>query len=205
MERTITNKLDRVFSKTIDNKKVFGSVINIESPDGEFSWIKSAGNTEIDTQYAIASITKMFTAAVIVKLIEAGLLCFDDTIDKFFPKDYLSGLHIHKGKEYTYTITIRQLLSHTTGLPDLYTEKDATGKSFFDEICEKDRELTFDEALKRTKSLRPHFINGTKGKAFYSDINFDLLGEIAKIITHKELYDIYDELIIKCGLNLLVL
>jgi CubicO group peptidase (beta-lactamase class C family) len=58
-------------------------------------------------------------------------------------------------------------------------------------------ELTFDEALQRTKSLRPHFINGIKGKAFYSDFNFDLLGEVAKIITHKELKDIYDQFIIK--------
>lgn len=57
--------------------------------------------------------------------------------------------------------------------------------------------LSFDEALKRTKSLKPHFENGRKGKAFYSDINFDLLGEIAKIITHKGLSEIYDQFIIE--------
>jgi CubicO group peptidase (beta-lactamase class C family) len=197
MERSITNKLDKLLNKTIDNKKVFGSVIFIESTDGEFSWIKSAGKMEIDTQYAIASITKMYTTTVIIKLIEEKLLSFDDTIDKFFSKDYITGLHIYKGKEYTAMITIRQLLSHTTGLPDFYTERNETGKSFFDEICEKDTELTFDEALQRTKSLKPHFINGIESKAFYSDINFDLLGEIAKIITHKELKDIYDHLIIQ--------
>jgi CubicO group peptidase (beta-lactamase class C family) len=158
MEISITNKLDRVLGKTIDNKRVFGSVIYIESADVGFSWIKSAGGMEIDTQYAIASITKMYTITVIIKLIEKELLSFDDTIYKFFPKDYLAGLHIYKGKEYSSTITIRQLLSHTTGLPDLYTERNETGKSLFDEIYEKDRELTFDEALQRTKRLRPHFI-----------------------------------------------
>ncbi|MGY0375280.1 serine hydrolase domain-containing protein [Clostridium sp. JNZ J1-5] len=197
MEKSIINKLDKVLNKTIDNKKVFDSVIYIESMDGEFSWIKSAGKMKIDTQYAIASITKMYTATVIIKLIEDGLLYFDDTIDKFFPKDYLAGLHIYKGKEYTSTITIQQLLSNTTGLPDLWTEKNATGKSYFNEIYEEDIELTFDEALKRTKSMKSHFINGTRNKAFYSDINFDLLGEIAKAITHKELKDIYDLFIIQ--------
>lgn len=193
----IINKLDKVLDKIIDNKKVFGSVANIESMDGEFSWIKSAGNMETDTSYAIASITKMYTAAVIIKLIEDGLLSFDDTIDRFFSKECLAGLHIFNGKEYTSMITIRQLLSHTTGLPDLSTEKNTMGKSYFDEIYEKDSELNFYEALERTKTLKPHFINGAKGKAFYSDINFDLLGEIAKLITNKELDDIYDQFIIQ--------
>lgn len=197
MGRSIINKLDKVLNKTVDNKKVFGSVICIESADGKFSWIKSAGEMKADTQYAVASITKMYTTAVIIKLIENGLLSFDDTIEKFFPKDYLKGLHILNGKEYTSMITIRQLLSHTTGLPDWYTERNAAGKSYFDEICEYDIELTFDEALQRTKNLSPHFINGIKGKAFYSDINFDLLGEIAKIITCEELDDIYEQLIIQ--------
>lgn len=195
MDISIINKLDKQLNKVIDNKKVFGSVVNIESTDGKFSWIKSAGEMKIDSQYAIASITKMYTAVIIIKLIENGLLSFDDTIDKFFSKDYLTGLHIYKGKEYTSTITIRQLLSHTTGLPDLYTEKNSVGKSYFDELCEKDNELTFNQGIQRTKNLKVHFINGTKGKAFYSDINFNLLGEIAKIIIHKELNEIYDEYI----------
>lgn len=197
MERNIANKLDKVIKNVVDNKKVFGSVVCIESTDGEFSWIQSAGEMEVDTQYAIASITKMYTTTIIIKLIEEELLSFDDTIDKFFSKEYLKNLHIIKGKEYTSTITILQLLSHTTGLPDWYIERNVTGKSYFDEICEKDREVTFDEILQRTKSLTPHFINGTKGKAFYSDINFDLLGKIAEIVTHKELNDIYNQLIIQ--------
>ncbi|GAA0725146.1 hypothetical protein GCM10008905_20000 [Clostridium malenominatum] len=197
MKGSIVDRLDKVLNKTIDNKKVFGSIVDIESTDGEFSWIKSAGNMNTDTQYAIASITKMYTTAVIIKLIEQGRLTLSHTMDKFFSKEYLAGLHIYKDKEYSSTITILQLLSHTTGLPDSTTEKNKNGKTYFDEVFEKDNELTFEKALQRTKTLRSHFINGTKGKAFYSDINFDLLGEIAKIITHKELKDIYNEFIIQ--------
>jgi len=197
MERIIVQKLHKVLNKTLDNKKVFGSIAHIESNDSQFSWIESNGNLKTDTQYAIASITKMYTAAVIIKLIEQGSLSFEDTIDKFFSKEYISGLHVYNGKEYTFEITIGQLLSHTTGLPDLYTKKDSSGKSLFDEIYESDRELTLYEELQRTKGMKPHFINGTKGKAFYADINFDLLGEIAKKIVQKELEDIYNQFIIK--------
>jgi len=197
MESTIAQKLDRVLNKATDNKKVFGAIGHIESGDGEFSWKKSTGNLQTDSKYAIASITKMYTSAVIIKLVEQGLLSFEDTIDKFFDRDYLSGLHVYKGCEYTYGITIGQLLSHRSGLPDLYTEKDQSGKSLFDEIFEKDRELTFDEELSRTKKMKPHFKNGAEGKAFYADINFDFWGKIAMVVVQKELGDIYDEFIIK--------
>lgn len=197
LDMSIVEKLDKTLNKAIDNKKVFGSVAYIESSDKEFSWIKSAGNMEEDTEYAAASITKMYTAAVVIKLIEDGLLSFEDTIDKFFSIGYLTGLHIYNGKEYTSMITVRQLLSHTSGLPDWYMEKDKTGKSFFSEICREDLEFTFNDILVRTKKLKTHFINGARGKAFYSDINFDLLGEIAKVITCKELEDIYDQFIIQ--------
>lgn len=196
METNIIKKLDKILNKTIDNKKVFGAVTHIESTDGQFSWSKAAGHMNIDTQYAIASITKMFTTAVIIKLIEEGFLSFEDSINKFFKKDDIDGLHVYKGVDYSSKITIRQLLSHTTGLPDLSTEK-INGKSYFEEIYDKDVELTFNEAIQRTKKLKTHFINGDKGKAFYSDINFDLLGEIAKIITNKDLKDIYNHYIIQ--------
>jgi CubicO group peptidase (beta-lactamase class C family) len=197
MKSSTIDKLDRILKRTVDNKKVFGVVAHIESTDSGFSWIKSEGKMKADDQYAIASITKMYTATIIIKLIEDRLLSFDDTLDKFFPKDYLAGLHVYKGKEYTSAITIRQLLSHTTGLPDWYTEKNESGSSYFKEICEEDSEFTFDDILRRTKSLRPHFINGAKGKAYYSDMNFDILGEIIKAITHNELKDVYDQLIIQ--------
>ncbi|NMA67425.1 MAG: hypothetical protein GX957_14530 [Clostridiaceae bacterium] len=51
-------------------------------------------------------------------------------------------------------------MSHNFGLPDVSTGKNATGKTFFDEIYENDTGMNFDEALKRTKGLKPHFISG---------------------------------------------
>lgn len=194
---TTEYKLDNVLDKTIKNKKIFGCISNIESLDGGFSWSDSRGSMDVNTPYAIASITKMYTTAIIIKLIDDGLLSFEDVIEKYFSKGYLTDLHKYKGVDYTSTITIRQLLSHTSGLPDSSTEKNSAGKTYFDEVFQNDIEITLDDSINRTKTLNPHFINGTKGKAFYSDINFDLLGEIAKVITEKELKEIYNEFIIQ--------
>ena len=60
-----------------------------------------------ETVFNLASITKPFTAAAILKLQEAGRLSLDDTVSKFIP-DY------PRGNE----ITIRHLLTHTSGIHD---------------------------------------------------------------------------------------
>lgn len=61
-----------------------------------------------DTAFDIGSVTKQFTAAAIVKLVEQGKVGFDDTLDRYFPD-------VPPGKR---AITVHQLLTHTSGLPD---------------------------------------------------------------------------------------
>jgi CubicO group peptidase (beta-lactamase class C family) len=58
------------------------------------------------TVYRIGSITKQFTAAVILQLAEQGKLNLDDNIRHFLPSY----------DTHSYTITIRQLLNHTSGI-----------------------------------------------------------------------------------------
>ena len=59
------------------------------------------------TVYEIGSVTKTFTAVVIMKLVELGKIGLDDKITKFFP-DYKTGKDI----------TVRNLLNMTSGIPD---------------------------------------------------------------------------------------
>lgn len=67
--------------------------------------------TTIDgnTNFCIASISKQFAAVAILKLAENGLLSLDDNVKKFFP---------HFKADFFENITIRHLLSHTSGIPD---------------------------------------------------------------------------------------
>lgn len=189
-------KLNKVIKRTINNKKVSGGVINIESGNNELSYLKAEGNMEEDSLFAIASITKLFTTTVIFNLIENNILSFEDTLGNFFDEDILKGLHILNDKDYSHSVTIKQLISHRSGLADYSTEKPKGESSYFDEIFEKDRGITFEEILIKTKKLKPHFINGIEGKAFYSDINFDILGVILEKATNKNLEELYNEYII---------
>ncbi len=62
-------------------------------------------------------------------------------------------------------------------------------------IVQGDTFLTFEQILAETKSLMPRFAPNTAGKAYYANINFDLLGEILEMITNLPLADVYKRFI----------
>lgn len=188
------NKLQKILDKRIDNKKVFGTIVNIQKGDGSFSFAGSSGNLNKDTQYFIASTTKLYMTALILKFRALNKLNLDDKISLYLPEYVMNGLHIYKATDYSELITIRHLLAHTSGLPDYFQQKNDKGTSLLKEILAgKDRYLSFDDILTESKKLKPQFKPGTKGKAYYSDTNFQLLGRIIEIISGKSLTENYEE------------
>lgn len=173
-----------VLDKTVDGKKVFGTSFAFKKDT--LIWQGASGNLSIDQPYFIASTTKLFTTAIILKLRAEGKLSLDDKIGNYIEKSILSGLHIYKGKDYSHELSIKHLLSHTSGLPDYFQGKGTSGKSLENEITEgKDQFWTVEQAIERAKKMPPLFAPATKGKANYSDANFQLLGKIIETITHK--------------------
>ncbi|HEY6189416.1 MAG TPA: serine hydrolase [Pyrinomonadaceae bacterium] len=63
----------------------------------------------LDTAFDLASVSKQFTGMAVMMLVERGKLSYDDHLSKFFPEL----------PPYAETITVRQLLNHTSGLPDV--------------------------------------------------------------------------------------
>jgi D-alanyl-D-alanine carboxypeptidase len=168
----------------VDGKKVFGTSFAFKK-DTE-TWQGASGNLTTDRPYFIASTTKLFTTAIIMKLRAEGKLSLEDKISKYIDASILSGLHFYKGKDYSQELTIRHLLSHTSGLPDYFQDKGASGKSLENELMAgNDQFWTFEESIDRSKKMSPLFVPGTKGKAKYSDANFQLLGKIIETITGK--------------------
>jgi CubicO group peptidase (beta-lactamase class C family) len=188
--------LQFVLDKAVDGKKVFGTSFAFKKDT--ITWIGSSGNLSIDQPYFVASTTKLFTTTIILKLRAEGKLKLDDKISDYIDKSIISELHIYKGKDYSHELTIKHLLSHTSGLPDYFQGKGASGKSLENEITEgNDQFWTFEQAIERTKKMTPLFAPGTKGKANYSDANFQLLGKIIENITHKSYAENCRELIIQ--------
>src|SRR5699024_8217892 len=111
-----------------------GAVLIINNNGNEiYRQIFGAANLETQTPitdstvFEAASVTKQFTAAAILKLIDEGKLALTDDIRDYFPEL----------PDYGSTITVRHLLSHTSGLRDwrnvVYLAPWPTGECLYDQ------------------------------------------------------------------------
>jgi D-alanyl-D-alanine carboxypeptidase len=117
----------------------------------------------VTSQYRLGSVTKSFTAAAILQLVERGRLALDDTLGKFFP-------------EYPEwkAVRVRQLLNHTSGIPD-YT---SVGDAFNGSVAE---EIPTDSIIGFVRGRSTKYAPGTKWS--YSNTNYALLGMILEQVT----------------------
>ena len=141
-----------------------------------------------DTLYGIGSITKSFTAMAIMQLQEAGKLNVDDPVSKHLPNFKLG----REGKP----ITIRHLLSHSSGIPDLVWENVSSNRQLDGE--EKWTPLTsFDDFMT--------FINGAKDEVaadpgarfFYLNEGYVLLGKILEVASGMRYEDYITQKILR--------
>ena len=204
-----SNDLNRTLEYLVSDlvkkdKTLRNCVLSVKKGDGSFAWSGAAGIASQDgripmtkdTPIYIASITKLYTATVIMRMYEKGQLALDDPMSKYLSEGLIKGIHVYNGKDYSNKITIKQLLSHTSGMADYYSQKSINGKSLYDLFLEEpQRAWTVDETIERARrDLKPNFAPGTATS--YSDTNFQLLGKIIESITRKPIYNIYEDFIV---------
>lgn len=188
--------IQKALDKKVSKNEISGATISIRKNDTSFHF--ASGDLKVNDQYFLASITKMYTSAVIFKLEEENKLNLDDNINKYLHSEITDGLHIFEDVDYSGQITIKHLITHTSGLPDYFDENLKNEPSLFEYLkTEGDTVLSFNQMIEVTKLLEPKFEPGSKGKAFYSDINFQLLGRIIENITNKKLDLVFEEYIFK--------
>lgn len=175
---TLTRAVDRVFENFRDNDGP-GCALGV-SRNGAVALERGYGmaNLETDTPiqpssiFHVASVSKQFTAATIMLLEREGKLSLDDNIRKYLPEI----------PDYGTPITIRHLLTHTSGLRDQWELLAfARGRFEEDRITEPD----VLDIVSRQKAL-----NFNPGSEYvYSNTGFTLLGVIVKRITGQSLKD----------------
>ncbi len=144
--------------------------------------LENAVNASGRAVYRIGSVTKQFTAAIVMRLRDQGKLALDDSIGR-----YVSGL-----PAAWQPVTIRQLLNHTSGIPD-YTALGAAWQRRWGEDMPPDTvlALTFDEPMM--------FAPGTNWR--YDNSGYVLLGVLIESITGHPWADAIAELIAPLGLT----
>jgi CubicO group peptidase (beta-lactamase class C family) len=145
--------------------------------DGNFIYRKGYGEASLElgvplspeSVFYMGSVSKQFTAASVVLASEQGLLSLDDDVRKYIPEL----------PDYGRTITLREMLHHTSGLRDFLTLTDISGRHYSD--IHSDAEML--NLIERQKGL-----NNIPGDEYiYSNTNFFLLGEVVKRVSKKPL------------------
>lgn len=149
--------------------RVPGAIVLVDVP-GQGTWLTGMGVGNIDTNtpiqvsdhMRIGSITKTFTATVVLQLVDEHKLGLDDPVSTYLPA-------VPNGSN----ITVRQLLNMTSGLFD-YTEDDGFNQLW---DAQPGRSWTDPELLAFAFAHPPYF---PPGQGFhYSSTNYELLGMIA--------------------------
>jgi CubicO group peptidase (beta-lactamase class C family) len=180
--RPLTEKeaIDEIRSLIVRLKKadwLSGAVLVAKGPQVLLTGFHGEANKgdhvpiNIDTKFNLGSMNKMFTATAAARLMEAGKLSFDDPASKYLDESWLP-------KEVTDKITIRHLMTHTSGLG-----------SYFNETYQKSSRALFrklDDYKPLIKDDRPAFTPGEKFQ--YSNTGMFLVGVIIEKVTGEDYF-----------------
>lgn len=151
--------------------------------DQEVRWQKAFGEankttgkaTEVSTLFSICSISKLFTAVAVMNLYEEGKLRLDDEVQDLLPWYNLQQQYPESGP-----VTVRSLLTHSSGLPRESAQPYWTGPDFpFPTDAEIKQELGTQKTLYPASTYFQ-----------YSNLGLTLLGEIVEEVSGKD-YDSY--------------
>lgn len=185
----IPEKVDSYITAEMHAEKIPGLALCVVQ-DGQM--IKAQGyglaNVELDvpvkpeTIFQTGSVGKQFTATVIMTLVEDGKIHLDDAINKYFTDAPAAWSRI----------TVRNLLTHTSGIPDYesdsLTKKDAA-------FIDLRKDYTEAELFQKFASLPLNFPPGSKWS--YSNTGYVLLGILIHKVTGRFYGDVLQDRIFR--------
>lgn len=150
------------------NQKALGNeVVVLISKEGKLVYRKELGELSFKTPVPIASCSKWLTAALVMTYVDEGKLSLEDKVSDYLP------IFATYGKKY---ITIRQCLSHQTGIADNGT---IIGKIFA-----RKKYASLEEEV---NSFAKREIATNAGSAFfYGGVGLNIAGRILEVITKKK-------------------
>ncbi|MBP5445014.1 MAG: beta-lactamase family protein [Acholeplasmatales bacterium] len=177
------NNNERIFNeacKAAYEGVLYGEVNN-ESFDYQYG-------IDLDKKIALGGVTKLFTVACVLRLIENKKLILDSKLPIYLDEEKCKGLCNIKGIDHSKVISVRDLLYQTSGINDYFND------FVRPQISKNDVSYTFDDKIEWTKMLNG--VNRPGKSAYYSNLNFDLLVFIIEKVTGKTIEEIYKEYII---------
>ncbi|WMN12001.1 serine hydrolase domain-containing protein [Marivirga salinae] len=175
-----TDKISGILDE-IDAKEHLNGVVLV-GQDGQVIFQNAYGianrsfgiENNLDTKFLIGSLTKQFTAVLVMQLVENGQLSLDEPITKYLP---------NFKKETGDKITIRHLLTHTHGIPNA-------------DLTDRYKPMTKEDFVKKYGEKNLEFESGAQFE--YSGIvGYYLIGVIVEKVTSKDFAQLLQENILE--------
>ena len=213
------NEIDKLIKSFIDNNQIPGAVVLVGNNE-KIIYEKAFGlknpltneKYNVDDIFRIASMTKAITSLGVIKLWEKGKIGLDDPIEKYIPEfKNVEILNSFNKKDTTYStvkaskkITIRQLLTHTSGIGYDFIDGNSSIKSIYHKekqkfmkygvLCFCDEDITIGETIQKLAKVPLHHNPGEK---YTYGIGLDVLGYLIEIVSEKTLNQYFYEEIFK--------
>jgi peptidoglycan/LPS O-acetylase OafA/YrhL/CubicO group peptidase (beta-lactamase class C family) len=176
----LASALQAILDRTVADGSIPGAVVAVNVP-GRQTWVGASGLADLqeqtpmtpETEVRIASISKVFTAATVMLLVEEGQLSLDDTLATWYP-DLVPAAE---------TITVRSLLQHRTGLYDFLEDRAYVTQAY----QQPDRIFAPDELVAYAAQFPPAFEPAAEDAWDYSSTNYVILGMVVEAVTGNTL------------------
>jgi D-alanyl-D-alanine carboxypeptidase len=215
-ETKIIKRLEALLDGVIERRDIHSAVLSVAYGDGAFQWAGARGVTSPDgapmtptTPWFIASITKLFIASTVLRLVEEGELALEDRVVDRLTAAITDRLHVLDGDDRTRWITVEHLLCHASGLPDFIEDYPATRRGegadrrSLVEILEQDgdRAWSLEDTTRWVRErLTPHFppqaLDARRVRIRYSDTNYQLLIGIIEARCDAPFFQVLEDLIL---------
>ena len=202
------DQLEKIMELVISptgNTPIHNCMLYLKNEERDLNFVRTIGltcekgeNITANHCFRIGSITKLFTATLILQFVEEDLLKTEDLYFNLINEDtklFLTGLHLWNGEDHSSEISIHHLLSHNTGLRDYFSEDERFLNNVMEQPLQswnwkKIMEKYFEFELHKNPVFTP-------GRGFhYSDTNYLLLAILIEQITGKHIHEVYREKII---------
>jgi len=162
-QNDFSQKINKIVNKAMTDESIPGMAVAVVQ-DGKVVFEKAYGVRSIDgnakadeqTVFSIGSVSKAFTAVGLMLLVQENKIALDDPIKK-----YMKGLPAD-----WQNITIRQFMTHTSGIPELKGNKDNG---------------SFEKTLAQAGNVKMSFRPGARQQ--YNNFNFAVMGKMIEAVT----------------------
>jgi CubicO group peptidase (beta-lactamase class C family) len=177
-DKELAKEIEKCLNLMVKEDEFSGSVLLLKN--GKALLRKAVGEASksyqipnrTSTRFNLASVGKIFTGLAITQLAEEGKLSFNDTISRYLPEGWLPN-------EISEKITIKHLLTHTSGLGDYFSDMYSQNNiQYFREL---------DEYKLLTLKSKLNFEPGTRFS--YSNTGYLLLGAIIEAVSGETYFD----------------